>query len=358
MSDFSKIDKNFVVETKIEKEGIKFYNCLSEPFKIYGVYYEDGKFRRMPEKVAETVSEGVYRLSTNTAGGRVRFKTNSPYVAISVIEDENHRWDHFAMTGYAGLDLYSDNEYVRTFRPPADMIDRYESVLDLPTDGMHDIIINMPLYSNVRELYIGLDENAVIEAPSAYVNDKPVVYYGSSITQGGCASRPGRSYQAIISRRFNCDYVNLGFSGSGKAEDEMIEYIKNLDMSIFVSDYDFNAPTIEHLENTHEKLFKAVRSTHPDIPIIILTAPKFIQDERFTTRRNIIKRTYDNAIAAGDKNVYFIDGKDLMELCENEGTVDGTHPTDFGFASMAKIIGNLMEKYNLIKENTHDNKCF
>lgn len=348
MSDFSKIDKNFVVETKIDKEGIKFYNCMEKPFEVYGVFYEDGYFRRMPEAVAKTVSAGVNALHTNTAGGRVRFKTNSPYVAISVIEDENHKWDHFAMTGYAGLDLYSDNEYVRTFRPPTDMIDCYESILDLPTEGMHDIIINMPLYSNVRELYIGLDENAVVEAPSAYVNDKPVVYYGSSITQGGCASRPGRSYQAIISRRFNCDYVNLGFSGSAKGEAEMIEYIKNINMSVFVYDYDFNAPSVEHLENTHEKLFKAIREVHPEIPVIIMTAPKFIRDEKFEARLKVIKKTYDNAIASGDKNVYFISGKELMVLCGNEGTVDGTHPTDYGFASMAKVLGDLMEKYNLV----------
>ena len=348
MNDFSKVDKNFIVETKIEKEGIKFYNCLSEPFKIYGVYYEDGKFRRMPEKVAETVNEGVYRLHANTAGGRVRFKTNSPYVAISVIEEDNHKWDHFAMTGYAGFDMYADNEYVRTFRPPADMVDYYESVLDIPTEGMHDITINMPLYSSVRELYIGVDENAVIEKADEYVNEKPVVYYGSSITQGGCASRPGRSYQEVISRRFNCDYVNLGFSGSAKGEDTMIDYIKNLEMSIFVYDYDFNAPSVEHLEDTHEKMFKAIRETHPDMPIIIMTAPKFIRDEKFEARLNVIKKTYDNAVAKGDKNVYFILGSDLMKYCGNEGTVDGTHPTDYGFASMAKVLGDFIEDKGLI----------
>lgn len=348
MSNFAKIDKNFVVETKIEQEGLKFYNCMEKPFEICGVFYENGCFRRMPEAVAKTVSEGVDVLHKNSAGGRVRFKTNSPYVAISVSLDKLYKWDHFAMTGYAGLDLYADNVYIKTFRPSPDMEEGYESLLELPGDGMREVQINMPLYSTVKALYIGLDENAVIEAPSPYVNEKPVVYYGSSITQGGCASRPGTCYQAIISRRFNCDYVNLGFSGSGKAENEMIDYIKNLDMSVFVSDYDFNAPSVEHLENTHEKLFKAVRSTHPDIPVIILTAPKFIQDEKFMKRKEIIKRNYDNAIAAGDKNVYFIDGKDLMELCGNEGTVDGTHPTDYGFASMAKVLGDLIEEHNLI----------
>ena len=347
MSDFSKVDKNFVVETKIEKEGIKFYNCLAEPFKVYGVYYEDGKFRRMPEKIAKTVSEGVLILHANTAGGRIRFKTNSPYVAISVKLVETHKKDHFAMTGYAGFDLYDGNEYVRTFRPPADLIDYYESVLDFPNEGMHDVTINMPLYSDVMEVYIGVDENAVIEKAPEYVNDKPVVYYGSSVTQGGCASRPGRSYQAVISRRFNCDYVNLGFSGSGRAEDAIIDYIKNLEMSMFVSDYDYNAPTIEHLEKTHEKLYKAVRETHPDIPIIMMTAPKFICNEDYANRVILIKRNYDNAVAAGDKNVYFITGRELMKLCGNEGTVDGIHPTDFGFASMAIALGNLMEENKL-----------
>ena len=348
MNDFSKVDKNFVVETKIEKEGIKFYNCLSEPFKIYGVYYEEGKFRRMPEKVAKTVSEGVYVLHANTSGGRIRFKTNSPYVAISVKLEEIGKRDHFAMTGYAGFDLYDGKEYVRTFRPPADMVDGYESVLDFPNEGMHDVTINMPLYSDVKEVYIGVDENATVEKAPEYVNEKPVVYYGSSVTQGGCASRPGRSYQAVISRRFNCDYVNLGFSGSGRAEDEMIDYIKNLEMSMFVCDYDYNAPTIEHLENTHEKLFNAVRKTHPDIPIILLTAPRFILDKEHEIRMNIIKRTYENAVAKGDKNVYFISGRDLLVLCGNEGTVDRIHPTDFGFASMAMVLGDLIEENKLI----------
>ena len=250
------------------------------------------------------------------------------------------------MTGYAGFDLYSDNNYVKTFRPHPDMEEGYESVLDLP-EGLKEITINMPLYSNVRELYIGLDENAVIEAPEPYVNEKPVVYYGSSVTQGGCASRPGMSYQAIISRRFNCDYINLGFSGSAKAEAEIVEYIKNLEMSVFVYDYDYNAPTAEHLQNTHEKLFKAVRSVHPDIPIIIATRPKITVDEN-DERGRIIKNTFDNAVASGDKNVYFITGKELMAMCGNEGTVDGCHPTDFGFASMAKGFGNIIEKYDLL----------
>lgn len=112
------------------------------------------------------------------------------------------------------------------------------------------------------------------QAPK-YAVKKPVVYYGSSITQGACASRPGNCYESILSRRLDCDYINLGFSGSAKGEDAIVDYIIGLDMSVFVMDYDYNAPTPEHLEKTHSKMFKAIRAEHPTLPIIIMPRPKF-----------------------------------------------------------------------------------
>lgn len=354
MKKISDIDANFKIETNLKKEGIKFYDATEAPFKVYGVYKEDGKFRRMPQAVAEKVSAGVLYLHANTAGGRVRFKTDSPYVAISAKMFVDGISDHFAFTGSAGFDMYEKTEegevYIKTFRPPVEMREGYESLVETGEKKMREITINMPLYSEVHNLYIGLDENAKVEAPSPYINEKPVVYYGSSITQGGCASRPGNSYQAMISRRLNLDYINLGFSGNAKGEDEMIDYLKNLDMSMFVCDYDYNAPSSEHLENTHEKLFKAVRSLHPSIPVIFMTRPKFIPTEDDMVRRGIIKKTYDNAVKAGDKNVYYLDGNDLMALSQNNGTVDGCHPNDLGFFSMAKAVGDVMEKILVSRE--------
>lgn len=210
----------------------------------------------MPENIARGVSEGVYVLHSNTAGGRVRFVTDSPYIAIYAKMDGLGKMPHFALTGSIGFDLYVDNYYTNTFVPPFDIKDGYESIFEFEKKEQREITIDFPLYSNVNELYIGLQEDSFLAEAKPYKNVKPIVYYGSSITQGGCASRPGMSYQAIISRIFNYDYINLGFSGSAKAEDEMIEYIKNLDMSIFVYDYDHNAPTVEHLKKTHEKMFK------------------------------------------------------------------------------------------------------
>lgn len=353
MSRVEDADKNLKVETKIEQEGLKFYNALSEPFKIYGIYMEDGKFRRLPEKVAESVSNGVWILHANTAGGRVRFRTNSPYVAINVEMGEIGKMPHFPLAGSAGFDVYRNDgngeEYVRTLMPPFNIENGYESLISFDDEVMRDVTINFPLYSEVKELYIGLDENAVVEAPTPYIDKKPMVYYGSSITQGGCASRPGNCYQGYICRTFNCDYINLGFSGSAKAEDEMIEYIKKLDMSIFVYDYDHNAPSVEHLKNTHEKMFKAIREAHPDIPIILMSAPIWSPSGDWKDRRDIVEQTYRNALAAGDKNVYFVDGKALMSLCENNGTVDNCHPTDLGFYSMARVLAFVIEKYGIME---------
>lgn len=350
MNDISKIDKNFEVKTNIDKKDIKFYNIKEAPFDIYGVLWENGKYRRMPEKVAQSVSEGVYRLHTNTAGGRVRFVTDSSYIAIYAKMDNPGKMPHFALTGAMGFDLYQDNKFIQTFVPPFKMTDGYESLIKMKNEGERSLTINFPLYSDVSELYIGLSENSTLKKATSYSNIKPVVYYGSSITQGGCASRPGMSYAGIISRKYNLDYINLGFSGSAKAEDDMIEYIKKLDMSLFVYDYDHNSPSTEHLKNTHEKMFKAIRNEKRDIPIIIMSRPKYELTEDESERLKIIETTYKNAISAGDKNVFFIPGSALMELCKNEGTVDGCHPTDFGFASMAKALGNVIDKNNLVKE--------
>ena len=139
MFDISKIDKNFKVETNIEKDDIKFYSIEEEPFKIYGIFKENGKFRRMTEGIAKTVSEGVYRLHSNTAGGRVRFITDSPYVAISVKMGELGKMPHFALTGSVGFDMYEDTNYIHTFIPPFDITDGYEGVLEFKSNGEREI---------------------------------------------------------------------------------------------------------------------------------------------------------------------------------------------------------------------------
>ena len=344
MYDISLIDTNFHVPTKLQETDLQFYNVNQAPFQIYGVFYDSNRFLRIPAHVAETVNEGVQRLNGNAAGGRVRFRTDSPHIAIYAKMSEIGKMPHFALTGSAGFDLYWDHVgYLDTFKPPFDIVDGYEAIVYPRKSGMQDFTINFPLYSQVDELYIGLSKNACIEAPKPYDMEKPIVYYGSSITQGGCASRPGNSYESIISRRFHWDYINLGFSGNARGEQEIADYISSLEMSVFVCDYDHNAPSVAHLELTHERLYQTVRQAQPDLPIILMSRPVFYLTDEEQQRLAIIRRTFENAKAAGDKNVYLLDGSQLMALARNEGTVDNCHPNDLGFVSMAKAVGDLLE---------------
>lgn len=354
MSNIANIDKNFEVKSSIGKDDVVYRNVLEEPFKVYGVFHEDGKFRRLPETVAKSVSKGVLALHANTAGGRVRFKTNSPYIAIYAEIENVCRAPHFSLTGAAGFDLYEDingvDRFAAIYVPPYDVKDSYESIHEFTAERERELTINFPLYTDVRNLYVGVSKDSYIKAPKPYKYEKPVVYYGSSITQGGCASRPGNCYQAVISRRLSCDHINLGFSGVAKAEDEIANYISNLDMSVFVYDYDHNAPTFEHLQKTHERMFKIIREKNPTLPIIFASKPKYLGDEygdnisRYKQFREEVRNTYEKAKTVGDENVYFVNGDELMKYAEYEGTVDVSHPTDYGFASMAKVFGDLLEK--------------
>ncbi len=348
--NITEIDKNFKVETSFEREGLVFKNVLEAPFKIYGVFHDGEIFRRVPDDVAKTVNPGVYNLAKHSAGGRVRFITDSPYIAIKAVIKNEAKWSHMPLTASSGFDLYvkEGERFVprKTFVPPYGFKDGYDSVYDFTGEaGERLVLIDFPLYNTVYDLYIGYKEGSVLKAAPDYKYEKPIVYYGSSITQGGCASRPGMSYQAIIERRFDTNYINLGFSGNGRGEDTMAEYIAGLDLGMFVYDYDHNAPSVEHYKATHDRFYKIVRAAHPDIPVIMMTRPKAkkLLEKEELKRVRIAKKTYNEAKKRGE-NVYFIHGYELMKYAEDEGCVDGCHPTDFGFYSMAKRLGTLLEK--------------
>lgn len=349
MFTLEQIDPNFKVETTIDKDDITFYDVRLAPFKVYGLLYENGKFRRFPESVAASVSEGVLALHAKTTGGRVRFKTDSPYVAIHAeMPQITYASSQSPGAGNCGFDLYvrkdGEERYVKTFLPPWDMKTGYESIMDWTTSEVREITIHFPRSSEVSKLYIGLSETAALCEPEPYAIEKPIVYYGSSITQGGCSSRAGTTYTNIVSRRLNVDHINLGFSGSAKGETEMAEYIKDLDMSVFVLDYDHNAANAEHLLKTHEPFFSIIRKAHPDLPILIMSRPAYYLNAGEVARLEAIRKTYQNALDRGDTNVYFLDGPTLMADARDDGTVDGCHPTDVGFFSMANAVCGVLNE--------------
>lgn len=355
MSSLSQIDPNFSVSTSLQEKDLRFFSPLEPPFSLYGVLPPSGEepfYRRLPREVAQKVNPGVLELYWHTAGGRVRFCTDSPYVAIHAKLNAVARASHAALSGAAGFDLYSkegdfDRErFAAPFLPPYDLEDSYDSIHHFPSAAPRELTLNFPLYSNVQELYIGLHKDAAVWLAPGYRQPKPVVFYGSSITQGGCASRPGNSYQAILTRTYGWDHLNLGFSGSAKGEEAIAQYISGLDMSAFVYDYDHNAPNPQHLRDTHGPMFQLIRKAGPQLPILILSRPKAWLDQEEQERLSIIRATYENARAAGDERVFLLEGTQLFQLAapdEDSCTVDGCHPNDLGFLSMARAIGPVLE---------------
>ncbi|MBQ9482327.1 MAG: hypothetical protein IJU84_09195 [Clostridia bacterium] len=341
------IDKKFVVNETIREDGLKRYRIPNKNFALYGVDYDErrGCFMRMDGEIAQCVSDGVAWLSQHTSGGRLRFSTDSDVFEITVKYDELWKMSHMALEGSAGFMLVEEYEdgtagFYKMLPPDWDDNTGYTITVNLPTGKMRYYTLWFPLYNGVSELIIGLNANANVGDGRKYRDIKPILYYGNSITQGGCASRPDNSYQSFISKWNNVDFINLGFSGCGRAEDAMVDYLTKIDCSLFVCDYDNNAPDAEYLERTHYRLYERYRKTRKGVPILFISAmTDAIEIEKRVTRFNIIKNTYKKAKVSGDKNVYLLDGRKILgEKNRAYFTVDGAHPTDLGFYIIAKKI--------------------
>jgi len=338
------IDTNMHVESKLNKEGIRFYNIDEAPFSIHGVWRDGDMYYRIPRDVAANVSKNIFDMCFTTTGGRIRFRSDSPYVAIRISVHSVEQVSTMPALATVGCDLYADNVYAGSFRTEYNQVEGiYESLVELKNVKAQDFTIHMPLYSGVYSMYVGLDENASLSEAAPYGYDKPVVYYGSSITNGACCSRPGMTYEAQISRWLNVDHHNLGFGGSARGEIPMAEYVAGLDMGVLVYDYDYNARNAEYLDETHERMFKIIREKNPELPIIMISRPDVIPSKDRDDRFAVIKKTYDNAIAAGDKNVYLIPGWTFFDEVGNDFTADHVHPTDLGFFFMAKGIAEVLK---------------
>lgn len=336
------IDRNLKIETELTVKDIAWYDAKDDAFVKYGIINSDEDYLRLPRTIAQSVNAGVENLCDNTSGVRIRLCTDSPYIALKAIFPYLCRFPHMPLSGSGGFDLYREvagrQFFVGAYIPPLESEKGFEGIVYTgnTTGKAMNYIINFPPYNPVTKLYIGLKAQSKIEVPDGYYNKKPIVFYGSSITQGGCASRPGNIYQNFLSRALNMDYLCLGFSGSARGEKKIAEYMAGLDMCAFVSDYDHNAPNAEHLKSTHFALYEAIRNKNPEIPYIMITHPSKGINEA-VQRRKVIMESYIKALDSGDKKVYFIDGDSLLAGDEYDGcTVDGCHPTDLGFYRMAK----------------------
>lgn len=337
---------------------MKFYHITEEPIKIYGLAVVD-KEKRQYYRVTPALMEKMPQyefLGRRAVGGRVRFMTDSVKICVRMTLAQTKEDINIPLSGSAGADIYVGKGKAARFlgyiAPKEHLMEEITVEKEFVKSGELELItINLPRNDHLLSMEIGIEEDAqMVEAPE-YTHTKPVVFYGSSITEGGCASRVGNSYANIVCRWLDSDFYNFGFSGSARGEMEFAEYIGELpEMGIFVYDYDHNAPTAEHLAATHERFFQYVRNAHPQVPVLMLSRPDVDGDEEDSAvRRDIVRQTYENAKKAGDKKVWFLDGFTFFgEEGRSECTVDGTHPNALGFMRMAEKI------YPVMKETMED----
>ena len=324
-------------------ERIHWFECFEDPFSVHGTYRSQHAppFYRMDPTCLAEISNGVRMMAYETSGMRLRFRTDSSSLVVRAVLSASRVFSHMPGSGACGFDLYLGRDSGIRFVPTSDLelADGFvRQNYTLLEPGWKDVTLCFPLCSGIKELSVGLDVDAGIEPAPPYRFTAPIVFYGSSITHGCCASRPGNSYPMILSRMLNADVVNLGFSGSALGEEAMARYIASLDMSVFVMDYDYNAPSAEYLRETHKAFFSIIRSVNPCLPIVMMSRPNYnTLSGDDAARRAVVMATYLSALEAGDRFAFFIDGEKLFgAVMPDCCTVDGIHPNDLGFLRMAE----------------------
>ena len=336
------------------------WHDMEEPrFSLEGLNWHQpgGILRRIPEK--SFISDRVNALADNTAGVMLRFRSDTSVIKIQVKLkpwDETFGW-HMPQSGSAGFDLYIGCGLTKIFagstRCPFGSTEYEMEIFKTENGGvMREYILNFPLYSGVKSLMIGLSENAEIQPPTPWKDPRPVVVYGTSIQQGGCASRPGMCHTNQMSRMLDRPFLNLGFSGAGKGEPEMAELLAEInDPAMYVLDYDANmGPT--SLKETLPVFIDILRKKHPETPILLVSRlpmkNEFLTQSAYAPYRQELTEVHLSELSrrrkAGDLNIHFLDGSTLYGPDPSECTVDGTHSNDLGMYFIAKTMAPVIER--------------
>ena len=320
------------------------YSYKDKPIKVFGVpNFEKTKiFERVPSELREKLPSLSF-LGRRTPGARIGFRTDAPKFKIK-IELEAVNPDiglsiYACQSAYVYLGQRQKSKLLGIVNPSNYGITSFEKTF-YKGEGVNEVAVFLPRNEVIKNVEVEIDDEYAIFEPTPYKYSLPAIFYGSSITECAAAENPCASYVALVSRHLDLDFYNLGFSGNCKGETEMADYINSLDFSVLVYDYDHNAPTPEHLEKTHEPFFKRIREAHPYVPVIMITRPVAEFGDEEKKRRDIVKKTYENAINNGDKNVYFVDGEDFFKDFDDRAVcfVDTVHPTDLGFYKMMEKI--------------------
>ena len=325
-------------------------------FPLYGQVSDSvlTRYERLPASFRNISRAPVWNLGRNSAGLAVRFRSDSPSVSVRWTSMFGNTMSHMAETGVRGVDLYilEDGQwrFAGTGRPEGRTTD---AVLVRNMDRAdREYMLYLSLYDGVDSLYIGIPEDASISLPEVDLplREHPVVMYGTSILQGGCASRPGMAHTNILGRMLGREVMNLGFSGNALLDYEIAGLMASVESpGAFVLDYVPNA-SADMIAEKGEKFFRILRDAHPDVPVIFVEDPEF-PHSRFdkairseVERKNAAQKVlYEKLRKAGEKHVYYVSSEGMIGN-DSEATVDGVHFTDLGMERYASHLYPVIRK--------------
>ena len=332
-------------------DGLAWYDPQNQPDLMFGLNWfgRERLYRRLPKNGPEPLPEAVDRLAWHTAGAQLRFLSDSRSLTVRVRLAGPPSMVHMPATGQCGFDCYLDEGqglfYYSTTKYPSQDVAQTVKLFQLPDARLRQIVVHFPLYQGVEQVAIGIDPDATVFEPWPFAADRRIVFYGTSITQGGCASRPGMCATNLISTALNMPCVNLGFSGSGRGEPVMARLIASMDnLALIVLDYEPNAG-FDGLRQTLPAFLDILRQAHPDLPILVLSKPRYAQEhvEPALRRIRLAGAAFQRGLVQerqgqGDRQLHFVNGARLLgrdfDLC----SVDGVHPNALGFWRMARVL--------------------
>ena len=315
-------------------------------------------YMRLPDTLTTNVNAGVRGMRKHTSGMLFRFRTDSGFLVIRHAPlDGWHAMGHMTEVGTSGWDVYRLDKTSGKWRfvasnhgASADKGNPGARVKRIAWRAGDECIINLPLYNGVKEFALGIAPGAKIEAPAPWASGiaKPVVFYGTSITHGGCSTRPGLGFVNIVGRNLQVPVYGLGFSGSGVMEFELSDVIAKIDASCYVLDCLWNMSLKDSqrrgrsVEGNYERFIRNLRAKRPGVPIVMAEqCDVFMKGPN--DKDKFIRALYEKLVAEGWKDLVYLP-KDEMYTGDMEGTVDGCHPNDIGMASMAKAFGKAVRE--------------
>lgn len=312
---------------------------------VEGKGWSDTKryFDRLPGKAEGVIRDRVWELSRHSAGMCVRFETDAPEIHVRYgLLLERLAMSHMPATGVSGVDLYAQDaqgidRWVAVARPQEQTVEA--PLAEGLTPGMRRYTLYLPLYNGTESLEIGVGKGETFE-PVPPRDEKPIVFYGTSIMHGACASRPGMGIPAILGRRLRRPVINLGFSGNGRMEPEVGALLGELDPAVYAIDClpNMNEGTVSERATP---LVRQLRKARPDTPILLVEDRSFTntpffpaRKERHRMSRAALRQAFRELKDSGVERLFYLDGDHLLGL-DGEAATDGSHPSDLGMVRYA-----------------------